>query len=181
MGVLWNARTAQRMGKQYKPWGFNTKSNKNCAQGHAGKAENRTPFNTMMPAPCPLCGLPDGGSHTMTGCQNAHLKALYIRRHDDAVKIILKTIGKGSKGGCYTIMDAGRAIDLPEEVAGKRLPSWLMPNMDESERIKLRPDILILEGLDASKVPKDDAAPELRAHFLNNLPLLKINTKNSYH
>jgi len=159
-GVLWNARTAQRMGMHYKPWGCQSKdNNKNNNKSQATcKAAKHAPPNMTMIAPCPLCGHPDGGTHTLAGCQNAHLKALYIRRHDDAVKIIHKSISKGSKGGCYTIMDAGRAADLPEEVAGKRLPSWLLPNVDDSERLKLRPDILIIEGLNASKVPNADVS-----------------------
>ena len=80
------------------------------------------------------------------------MKAQYILRHDQAVAMILKTKKMGKKGGCYTIMDAGQAADLPEGVAGKRLPPWILPKVDNETRGKLRPDILIIEGLDPNTV-----------------------------
>ena len=45
-------------------------------------------------------------------------------------------------------MDVGQAADLPEGVAGKRLPPWILPKVDNETRGKLRPDILIIEGLE---------------------------------
>ena len=74
-------------------------------------------------------------------------------RHDQAVPMILKTKKNGKKGGRYTIMDAGQAADLPEGVAGKRLPPWILPKVDNETRRKLHPDILIIEGLDSNTVP----------------------------
>jgi hypothetical protein len=47
--------------------------------------------------------------------------------------------------GSFTIMDAGAAADLPEGVAGKRLPEWLFQPGDDRERgVRLRPDILLV-------------------------------------
>ena len=80
-GVLWNARTAKRMGMTYGPWG--------CSQ-HGRSTHNATGTN-MTEAPCPLCHHPDGGTHTLAGCQHPRMKAQYILRHDQAVAMILKT------------------------------------------------------------------------------------------
>ena len=53
-------------------------------------------------------------------------------------------------------MDVGQAADLPEGVAGKRLPPWILPKVDNETRGKLRPDILIKgEGPDSNTVPQD--------------------------
>ena len=138
-GVLWNARTAQRMGMKYGPWG--------CSQ-HGRNTHNATGTNMTE----------DGGTHTLAGCQNPRMKAQYILRHDQAVTMILKTIKNGKKGECYTIMDAGQAADLPEGVAGKRLPPWILPKVDNETRGKLRPDILIIEGLDSTTVPQENTS-----------------------
>ena len=72
-------------------------------------------------------------THTRAGCQHPRMKAQYILRHDQAVPMILKTKKNGKKGGRYTIMDAGQAADLPEGVAGKRLPPWILPKVDNEK------------------------------------------------
>ena len=82
--------------------------------------------------------------------------------------MILKTIKNGKKGGCYTIMDAGQAADLPEGVAGKRLPPWLLPKVDNEARGKLHPDILIVEGLDSNTVPQLENRINY-SNYINNL------------
>ncbi len=55
------------------------------------------------------------------------------------------------------MMDAGKASELPTEVAGKRLPSWLRPDHVPTEQWGLmRPDILIIRDLDAAKLSESD-------------------------
>ena len=63
--------------------------------------------------------------------------------------------------------------DLPEGVAGKRLPSWLLPKVDNETRGKLLPDIL--EGLDFNTVPQENKTKYTK--ILNNLQNMKENTK----
>ena len=81
--------------------------------------------------------------------------------------MILKTKKNGKKGGCNTIINAGQAADLPEGVAGKRLPSWILPKVDNETRGKLRPDILIIEGVDSYTVPQENTTKYTK--FINNL------------
>ena len=63
-------------------------------------------------------------------------------------------------------MDVGQAADLPEGIAGKRLPPWIQPKVDNETRGKLRPDILIIEGLDSNTVPQENTRKYTK--FINN-------------
>ena len=67
-GVLWNARTAKRVGMKYGPWG--------CSQH--GRSTHKATGTNMTEAPCPLCCHPDGGTHILAGCQHPRTKAQYI-------------------------------------------------------------------------------------------------------
>ena len=80
-------------------------------------------------------------------------KAMYIARHDQPLRLILKSIAKGDHGGYYKIADIGRA-ELIEDmgVSAKRIPSWLLPDscleradIDPADRNRLRPDIMLVE------------------------------------
>jgi len=112
----------------------------------------------LAPNPnCPMCGQPDSTGHLLGGCHHPEARGITILRHDQAVGMIQKTISTSSLGGFYTVMDAGAASNLPDDVQGKRLPAWLFPstaNISEARaqdaiRLRLRPDILVIEGLTA--------------------------------
>jgi ribonuclease HI/exonuclease III len=130
-------------------------------------------------AACPLCGCLDSSGHILGGCQHRDMKSQYIKRHDEAVKLICKAIMNGSNGGCFITMDAGKQEDLPTDLAGrkipKRLPEWLLPDCEDRER--LRPDILLVEGLTQADVAqgKYPTTPEARARSsLTKIHLLEI-------
>ena len=120
---------------------------------------------------CPLCGGPRGSvGHIFGACTHPSLKALYIARHNKAVCMLQAAVSAGSKGGMLCVMmDACRASDLPDGILGTRLPSWLLPRSclptimcprtDQPlsptvVRRKLRPDLLFVEGLNASDVQR---------------------------
>ena len=100
---------------------------------------------------CPLCNQPDSCSHMLGGCEHPTMVALRQSRHDTAVKLVQEAVGDGKMGGYYTIMDAGRWGDLPDNVASKRLPAWLVPTgappPGRGDIKRYRPDILIVEHL----------------------------------
>ena len=52
---------------------------------------------------------------------------------------------------------------------------WILPKVDNETRGKLRPDILIIEGLDSNTVPLENT--NKYAKFINNLKYIKENTK----
>ena len=120
-----------------------------CRQKYAGSA---LPANSDK---CPICEqAQDGASHILAGCQHRDMKASYIKRHDIAVKIIQRSVAKGGLGGTYMIMDAGKATDLPASVRQKHLPESLRPPSIPAQTWgKMRPDILILPGLQAHENP----------------------------
>ena len=98
---------------------------------------------------CPHCRQADSEGHILGGCKVPAFKAMYIARHDQALRLILKSIAKGDHGGYYKIADNGRA-QLVEDmgVSAKRIPPWLLPdscsgraNKDPADRSRLRPDI----------------------------------------
>jgi ribonuclease HI len=137
----------------------------------------------MAPNPnCPLCGMPDSTGHMLGGCHHPEAQAMTIARHDKSVKLIQKTISSSNLGGYYTIMDAGKASDLPEEVHGKRLPDWLFPstaslsqeNRDNQnkKRSKLRPDILVIEGFTTQDAT--GKTEQVRARLLQKANSCKI-------
>ena len=79
-----------------------------------------------------------------------------IARHDGAVRKLQKHLSKSSMRGFYTIMDACALADLPPEVQAKRIPAWLLPKVPPDTLKRMRPDLLIIEGL---KEPSPTADP----------------------
>ena len=129
-GQLWNMKIAFRQQRPYLPGLRIPRSDK-----------------------CPHCGQADSGGHILGGCKLPVFKAMYIARHDQALRMILQSIVKGDHGGYYIIADIGRA-DLTEHmgVSAKRIPAWLLPdsclaraNIDPADRSRVRPDILLVE------------------------------------
>ena len=132
-GQLWNMKIAFRQQRPYFPGLRIPQSDK-----------------------CPHCGQADSGGHIPGGCSVPAFKAMYIARHHQALRLILKSIAKGDhgdNGGYYTIADIGRA-ELIESmgVSAKRTPPWLLPgscleraNIDPADKSRLRPDIMLVE------------------------------------
>jgi ribonuclease HI len=97
---------------------------------------------------CPLCGQPDSVGHILGGCRHRTLKGHYISRHDKAVRKIFRALQKGPQGGHFCIMDAGKMQTALQEAAnGKRIPEWVLPDVDPDLLSKMRPDILRIKGL----------------------------------
>ena len=53
---------------------------------------------------------------------------------------------------CFTVMDATAKRDAPDTVYDTRLPAWLLPQVPDSTRAKMRPDILLVDGLPLASV-----------------------------
>ena len=104
---------------------------------------------------CPLCGEPDSIGHLLGGCSHNTMGPLYISRHDQAVIQLYRALQKGTDGGSFTIIDAGKMHDVINILAadGKRLPTWLLPGVDPDTLRKMRPDILRIPGLPAHATP----------------------------
>ena len=101
---------------------------------------------------CPLCShlsptSPplDTAGHILGACPL--LSSSIIARHNRAVCLLHRFIRSGSLGGNFTILDATSADSLPSEVFSSRIPPWILPAVDPLTLNRLRPDILIIQGL----------------------------------
>ncbi len=78
------------------------------------------------------------------------MKALYISRHDEAMRKVVRAINHGQKGFCLKIVDIGLDELINDlGVISKRIPTWLIPDdtlpqvgLSAHQRHVLRPDII---------------------------------------
>ena len=99
---------------------------------------------------CPLCGEEDSITHMLSARKHPLMVALYILRHDQAGRKILRAIHAGSRGSAETHADIGAADKLDSlETESKRVPASVLSDSDlpggPGQRTKLRPDILLIE------------------------------------
>ena len=106
---------------------------------------------------CPLCGHHDSVGHLLGSCSHPTAVAMRIARHDGAVRKLQKHLSKCSMRGFFTIMDACALADLPPEVQSKRIPTWLLPQVEPDTLRRMRPDLLIIEGLKEPSPATDPA------------------------
>jgi len=118
--------------------------------------------NKALSSTCPLCTMEDGCTHIFSECQHPNMRGHYISRHNQAVKLIHKAVQQGGIGGCFSIVDATRQDDLPEGVESTRLPEWLLPSVPPEQLKRMRPDILVVEGMPANSA---QAYQALRASY----------------
>ena len=113
---------------------------------------------------CPLCKDRDSIGHMLGRCRHRAMGALYISRHDDAVTQLYRALQKGNEGGIFTIIDAGKMRDVMHTLAadGKRVPHWLLPDVEEDTLRRMRPDILRIKNL-----PAHATAAEIQQAHLN--------------
>ena len=129
-GALWNKKLAYRFKSAYIEGG-----------------------SVARNAKSPLCKEPDSTGHILGGCTHQEVKKVYIARHDEAMRLIMKEIQKGGMGSYYCTADVGTADVMTELGAdSKRLPDWLITTETmhkhdflPEDKPKLRPDCMIVE------------------------------------
>ena len=66
------------------------------------------------------------------------------------------TIGRailhGAEGACYTLMDAGKCDDNNDIAEETRIPPFILPDIDDVTRSKLRPDLLRVRNLNKGQL-----------------------------
>jgi exonuclease III/ribonuclease HI len=88
-------------------------------------------YKKSTTANCPLCGMPDGGHHSVSGCR--HLGKALTLRHNEAGAAIVEAIHAGTRSGYLVAADVGvnkrrRMQGLPELNIHKGLPSQAVPS-----------------------------------------------------
>ena len=82
-------------------------------------------LRTATSSECQLCSLGDSGSHLLGGRHQDMVKS-YIARHNEAGRLILKAITKGTSGNNVFIADLGTQENMQAMGAlDMRLPPWL--------------------------------------------------------
>ena len=81
-------------------------------------------------------------------CTHPHIKGLIIQRHNTATQHIAQAIRQSPLQTiqAYLWMDAGKDVSPHLQDGGHTLPSWLLPNLDNTQRRQFRPDILYIPG-----------------------------------
>ena len=100
---------------------------------------------------CPLCGFPDSGTHIMLACKHSTMHALYIARHNQAVRILANAMLQGQYAASFHTVDGGLLTRLhtqPHQHVANRTPAFLTTSPGAVER---RPDILQVTGISWSQ------------------------------
>jgi hypothetical protein len=99
---------------------------------------------------CPICSSPDVDTwlHVLLKCNQHHIHALRIKRHNKAIWEIRKLILSAQKSRCYILMNARTFNNNPQE---NTVPPWLLSCICVQQRChcnaRLKPDILCIKGL----------------------------------
>ncbi len=116
-------------------------------------------FGVAASDACPLCGLPDSGGHVRLQCRHPRMQKQYIHRHDATVRLILRELQRHARwGGTFTVLDACQAAELGAlGASAKRVPRLMIPPeaLSDEDLLKMRPDILVVEGLPAAASEDD--------------------------
>jgi hypothetical protein len=113
-----------------------------------------------------LCRIiqPDTWLHILLYCTEPHIHKLRINRHNKAVQEIQKFLISNTKSRCYTLMNAGKTDEQPQE---NTIPHWLLPCNcnNQTQRCqcnaKLRPDILCIRNHPYNGEPPKEPNPTL--------------------
>jgi hypothetical protein len=89
------------------------------------KLLNRYSRGRIAPT-CPLCHQLDSTSHIVCGgCAHASMRSRVIKRHDNAMRILLKAVQKGRKGTHHIVADISPGDDPQVEEARSQTPKRL--------------------------------------------------------
>ena len=121
----------------------------------------------------------DGCGHVMGGCRHRDLNACYIKRHNEAVALIAQAIAGGKKGRWLLVTDlnketlVGIAAQVGHEVHN-RIPKEKLPAVPEADRIRLRPDILFLEGAEDGHGTGTSSPPRKKGKFKKKAYIIEV-------
>ena len=86
-------------------------------------------------------------------CTHPMLKACYIKRHNEMVAAISRAIAQGDRGRWLLVADLradhlGELSELQKKEVVSRVPRFMLPKVTEQDRLRMRPDILFVDGMD---------------------------------
>jgi hypothetical protein len=106
----------------------------------------------------------------ISGCQNAAMKCMYTKRHNEVARILLKAISKGRYGSDLCSADVGAhhylEADQLEHLSQHRgFPQAMLPPGTKPADLPSRPDAVILSN--DSYPQQDGFGPHLPADFFS--------------
>jgi ribonuclease HI len=109
----------------------------------------------------------DGCGHVMGGCTHRVLSACYIKRHNEAVAAIAKVVANGSRGRWLQVADLrkeclGEMSEEQQQLVASRIPAYMLPEVPDGERLKMRPDIMFVDGMEEGWQAEEVTAARLQ-------------------
>jgi len=116
---------------------------------------------------CPLCGKEDSAGHLLGECTHDHIKGYHCQRHDNTVYRLCKALRLSKDPSISRSLlqaDAKASHGKLLEGIESELPSWLLPNLPQKERRKLRPDILCMALDSQHSIEGEDYLSVIKQH-----------------
>jgi ribonuclease HI len=110
----------------------------------------------------------DGCGHVMGGCTHRVLSACYIKRHNEAVAAIARAVANGSRGRWLQVADLrkeclGEMSEEQQQLVASRIPAYMLPKVPDNERLKMRPDIMFVDGMEEGWKAEEVTTTRLRS------------------
>ena len=130
---------------------------------------------------CPICNSLDADTwlHVLLKCNQHHIHALRVKRHNKLVWRIRKLILSSQKSRCYTLMNAGTFNNNPQE---NTVPPWILPCTCRQPRCqcnaRLKPDLSYIKRLPYQNIPPptlENIHPQEPTHQNTPTPFLANN------
>jgi hypothetical protein len=118
---------------------------------------------------CPICNSQDTDiwPHVLLTCQNPHIHALRIKRHNKVVFEIRKLLVFSSQSCSLILMNAGTYDANPLD---NTVPPWLLPCVCQTTRChcdaRLKPDILCVRGVPYNHEPSQQPSPDVIIQYI---------------
>ena len=118
---------------------------------------------------CSICNSPnpDTWLHILLKCQQQHIHALRVKRHNKAVWAIRLLLVSQQKSRCYTLMNAGTYENTSPD---NTVPSWLLPYTCPTTSChsdaRFKPDILCIKWHPYHQLPPLHPSPTLTIQFI---------------
>jgi ribonuclease HI len=128
-----------------------------CRWGHLYNQKLAHRYGRAPTPACPLCGAEDSGPHILGGCTHPTMQGHINNRHNAAVRRVAKMVHRGALSGRYMTMDAGAEPNPPYiDKSATIVPAWMLPQVPFNELKKMRPDILVIDGMALESAQRED-------------------------
>jgi hypothetical protein len=109
----------------------------------------------------------DSAGHLLGECPHDHIKGYHCQRHDNTVHRICKLLRLSKDPSiCRSLLQADAKASHGKLLEGleSELPAWLLPNLSQTDRQKLRPDILCMALDSKHNIEGEDYLQVIKQH-----------------